>query len=171
MKLLCAIDFSESTIDLIKSAEKLGTDCNATLVLTHVMPPDENEIEFQPIIEAHFKPRKKYYTEPDSTEKGDSVPILHNRKYQLLQTITEWLKEKGISSEISIVHGNEVDGIIEQAAKHETDMILLGSHGHKALYQLLIGSVCEGVLRKAAIPVVIVPKGNAKKNVAPPAQD
>ncbi len=158
MKLLCAVDFSESTTSLVRAAEKLAGNCNATIVLLHVLPPDDKDIEFHPTIEARFKPRKKYYREADSTEKGDSVPILHNRKYNLLQTIADWLKESGITSEISIIHGGEIDGIVEQAAKQGADMIMLGSHGHKALYQLIIGSVCEGVLRKAAIPVIIVPK-------------
>jgi len=36
-------------------------------------------------------------------------------------------------------------------------MILLGSHGHGALYHLLIGSVSEGVIRKASCPVIIIP--------------
>jgi nucleotide-binding universal stress UspA family protein len=34
---------------------------------------------------------------------------------------------------------------------------MLGSHGHGALFHLLIGSVSEGVIRQASCPVIIVP--------------
>ena len=33
----------------------------------------------------------------------------------------------------------------------------MGSHGHGAIYELLVGSVTEGVLRKARCPVLVVP--------------
>jgi nucleotide-binding universal stress UspA family protein len=33
----------------------------------------------------------------------------------------------------------------------------MGSHGHTALYDLLVGSTTHQVLRKAKCPVVIVP--------------
>jgi hypothetical protein len=36
-------------------------------------------------------------------------------------------------------------------------MIVMGSHGHGALFNLLMGTVCNGVLRKARCPVVVVP--------------
>jgi nucleotide-binding universal stress UspA family protein len=33
----------------------------------------------------------------------------------------------------------------------------MGSHGHNAFYDLLVGTTTHGVLRKATCPVVIVP--------------
>lgn len=33
----------------------------------------------------------------------------------------------------------------------------MGSHGHGGLHHLLMGSVAEGVLRKAHCPVMLVP--------------
>jgi nucleotide-binding universal stress UspA family protein len=34
---------------------------------------------------------------------------------------------------------------------------VVGSHGHGSLYNLLVGSVAEGVIRHAGVPVVVVP--------------
>ena len=39
----------------------------------------------------------------------------------------------------------------------EADLIMMGSHGHSAIYRLLVGSVTEGVMRKAPCPIMIVP--------------
>ena len=39
----------------------------------------------------------------------------------------------------------------------DVDMIVVGSHGRSAMYQLLVGSVSEGVLHKSECPIVVVP--------------
>jgi len=158
MKILCAVDFTESTQRLITAAEKIAAACHGSVILLHVLPPDNPEIDFHPTIEAHFKPPEKYYHEPGSAEKGDSVPILHHKTFRLLQTIADWLKDRNIASELSIIHGDPVSGILEKAAQHNADMIMLASHGHKALRKLIMGSVCQGILQKSPIPVTIVPK-------------
>ena len=55
------------------------------------------------------------------------------------------------------VTGAPIAHIIEQAAKYEADYIVMGSHGHTAIYDLLVGSTTHGVLMRARCPVVIVP--------------
>lgn len=46
--------------------------------------------------------------------------------------------------------------IIQYANDNGMDMIVMGTHGHTGLMQLLIGSVAENVVRKAACPVLTV---------------
>jgi nucleotide-binding universal stress UspA family protein len=36
-------------------------------------------------------------------------------------------------------------------------MIILGSHGHGAVYQLFSGSVVTSVLHKSRVPVTVIP--------------
>ena len=47
--------------------------------------------------------------------------------------------------------------ILEEAERLEAEVIIMGSHGHGALYDLIVGSVTEGVLRKAKCPVLVLP--------------
>jgi nucleotide-binding universal stress UspA family protein len=35
--------------------------------------------------------------------------------------------------------------------------VVIGSHGHGVIASLLLGSVAEGMVRKAAVPTLIVP--------------
>lgn len=56
-----------------------------------------------------------------------------------------------------LIQGPTVDKILEERERLEADLLVLGSHGHGALYHLLTGSVTEGVLKKAACPVLVVP--------------
>ena len=36
-------------------------------------------------------------------------------------------------------------------------MVVLGTHGHGVVASLLLGSVAEGLVRKAAVPTLVVP--------------
>ena len=53
--------------------------------------------------------------------------------------------------------------ILEQAERLGADFIVMGSHGHTALYDLLVGSTTHGVLLRAPCPVVITPGPKAAK--------
>jgi nucleotide-binding universal stress UspA family protein len=47
--------------------------------------------------------------------------------------------------------------ILNQADALNADLIVMGRHGHGAMYHLLMGSATEGVLRHATRPVLLVP--------------
>jgi nucleotide-binding universal stress UspA family protein len=53
--------------------------------------------------------------------------------------------------------GAPVTHIVEQSAEWDVDYIVMGSHGHTAFYDLLVGSTTHGVLKRAKCPVMIVP--------------
>jgi nucleotide-binding universal stress UspA family protein len=55
------------------------------------------------------------------------------------------------------VTGQAVSVILARAAALKADYIVLGSHGHGAVFDLLVGSTTQGVLRKAPCPVLVVP--------------
>ena len=44
-----------------------------------------------------------------------------------------------------------------RSASLGADLIVLGSHGHTAAYDLLIGSTTQTVLRRSPRPVLVVP--------------
>jgi nucleotide-binding universal stress UspA family protein len=46
---------------------------------------------------------------------------------------------------------------LKEAADLDIDLIVVGSHGHGAMYQLLVGSISEGVLRRSNRPVLVIP--------------
>lgn len=50
-----------------------------------------------------------------------------------------------------------MDEIIKESKKFKASIIIMGSHGHGAMYNLLMGSVIEGVIRESNVPVMIVP--------------
>jgi nucleotide-binding universal stress UspA family protein len=46
---------------------------------------------------------------------------------------------------------------LREADAIKPDLIVMGRHGHGAMYNLLVGSVTEGVLKHSGRPVLLVP--------------
>lgn len=59
--------------------------------------------------------------------------------------------------------GVAVPTILRIAKFARPDYIVIGSHGHTAAYEMLVGSVAHGVIRKAPCPVVMVPISQRKR--------
>src|SRR5688572_23892434 len=57
-----------------------------------------------------------------------------------------------------VAEGNAATEILDRARRHGSDLIVLGTHGRSGFERLLMGSVTEKVLRKAACPVLSVPR-------------
>lgn len=53
------------------------------------------------------------------------------------------------------IQAEPVEGICQFALDENVDQILIGSHGRSGLPKLLLGSVSEGVLEHAKVPVFI----------------
>ena len=55
-----------------------------------------------------------------------------------------------------LVEGGPVEEILKVADSVKADIIVMGTHGHTGLSRLLMGSVAEGVMRKAPCPVLTI---------------
>jgi nucleotide-binding universal stress UspA family protein len=67
--------------------------------------------------------------------------------------------QSGISTETALleVPGERVAIIIDgDAQKWQADLIVIGTHGRSGLSRLLLGSVAEGVIRSATVPVLLI---------------
>jgi nucleotide-binding universal stress UspA family protein len=62
-----------------------------------------------------------------------------------------------IPVEIVCVRGPAAAAILEESERRHVDWIVLGSHGHNAAFDLLVGSTAHRVLTKAQCPVIVVP--------------
>jgi nucleotide-binding universal stress UspA family protein len=56
--------------------------------------------------------------------------------------------------DLRCVEGGTASTILDMAAAEEADLIALGTHGRSGLRHLLIGSVCESVVRDSSIDVL-----------------
>lgn len=79
-----------------------------------------------------------------------------------LAAIQDKLEAERLPVEVIQLNGAPVPQIADQAKKLDADYIVMGSHGHTAFYDLLVGSTTHGVLLRATCPVVIVPAQTKK---------
>lgn len=64
----------------------------------------------------------------------------------------------GIPVKGTTMLGDAAFEIVSCAKNVQADAIVIGTHGRTGLKRLFMGSVAEGVLRSASVPVVVVPK-------------
>lgn len=66
------------------------------------------------------------------------------------------LQEKGITYRSSYAIGEVAEKIDDYVKDNNIDMIVMGSHGHTALKNLVMGSVATRVLAGTSVPVLLV---------------
>jgi len=83
----------------------------------------------------------------------------HMRKIEAqsyLGSVGTRLQEAGLQVEEVTLEGQAADSVIEFAHGHDTDLILLSSHGQSGLSKWNISSVVQKVILRAYMPVMIV---------------
>jgi nucleotide-binding universal stress UspA family protein len=143
--LLVPLDTSVSAAKVLSRAKCLAQSLSAKLVLFHVIEPVATYVPVgagMDVIATSSQPID--FEETDDSQKR-------------LEMLAAPLRAAGIDVACEVVIGLAVDSILEQAKTLPADYIVLGSHGHGALYHLFSGSVVTGVLQHSTCPVVVVP--------------
>ena len=143
---LAPIDFSSVSDAVVAEATVLARALNGRIVLLTVIQP--------PVITSEYAPMMDNLGE--ITAAGEKAAANN------LAKIEDRLRAASIPTETVQVNGAPVTHIVEQAQKFAADYIVMGSHGHTAVYDLLVGSTTHGVLMRAKCPVVIVPQQKTK---------
>ena len=65
--------------------------------------------------------------------------------------------DDGLDATALLVCGSAVDTTLKEADILKAGLIVVGTHGHGAVYDVLIGSYSAGIIRKSKLPVLVVP--------------
>ncbi len=144
-KLLVPVDFSDGSAHLLEVAEAEARTHGAALVLLHVIEPAAEVAGFE--------------TDPEMMRLriGQDLEQEERIEVKKLQALAEGLRAKGVSCDTLVKFGLPADEVLSAVKKHQADFVVMGSHGHGALYHLFTGSVVNGVLRQIDVPVLVVP--------------
>lgn len=74
-----------------------------------------------------------------------------------LEVLAAPLKLGGAKAVARVTHGDPADEILAEIDRLKADLVVAGSHGHSALYDVVLGGVAEALLRRSPCPVLIVP--------------
>lgn len=69
-------------------------------------------------------------------------------------------RERGLSAHAAVIDGRPADGVLRCAQQHESDAIVMGSHGRKGIVRAAVGSIAEEVIRQSPFPVAIAHVGD-----------
>ena len=79
------------------------------------------------------------------------------QEHQFLQTLANELATIGVQAEGLLIQGATVEIILNEIDRLDIDLVVIGRHHHSWLDRLLSGSTHPAVVRKATVPVLIVP--------------
>jgi nucleotide-binding universal stress UspA family protein len=144
MKLLVAVDLSESSRTIIDRVKAITGDHTAWVWILHNAVPEPGFVEFK----------------VDPVAAREALAKRFHAEHRQIQELADSLRREGLEATALLVHGPTVETILQEAEDLDVDMIVVGSHGHGAMYNLLMGSVTEEILHKSRFPVLVVPTHN-----------
>lgn len=139
--ILVPVDFSDVTPRVVETARSIARAFDARMVLLHVSEPEPDFIGF----------------EPGPMAVRTAVARDFKKEHQKLEELSATVAVEGFQVLALHIQGPIVDKVLEEAKTQEADAIVMGSHGHGALFEFLVGSVTSGILRAAKVPVCVVP--------------
>jgi len=141
-RVLCAIDFSDTSRHALEHAVAIAKWYGAHVTALHVIHP-------------------AYVLEPPVLfDELADAPTAAGARRARQELLSSWLapaNRLGVKTSTLVDEGNPARQILGHAASTSADLLVLGTHGHEGFERLILGSVAEKVLRKAACPVLTVP--------------
>lgn len=143
-RILCALDFSEASLNALRYALSLAQENDAELVLLHAV---EWLVEDQPGAEPPLfdVPEYRRHLERDARERlHGAVP----------EEARNWCRPVEV-----LVAGRAWKEILRVARERQVQLIVMGVHGRSVVDLMLFGSTTHHVIRSAGCPVLTIRKG------------
>lgn len=126
------VDFSGSDNKAINKAIQLGNK-NSVLVLIHVLESTNAMV----------------YGE-------NAFDLQREEDFQKLKSYQDQLQKQNITTEIQLGFGDPKKAIPELLLKNTCDMLVMGTHGHKTVKDIILGSTIENIRHEIKVPLVLV---------------
>jgi nucleotide-binding universal stress UspA family protein len=143
MRLLVPLDLSDASQPVLETAQRMGVAMRATVWLLHVARAEPEFVG--------------YDAGPDVVR--DQVAVEYRQQHRDLQTHADTLRSAGVDTTALQVQGSTAATILAEADRLGVDLIVMGTHGRGAMFDLVIGSVSSAVLRGSTVPVLMIPVG------------
>jgi universal stress protein A len=148
--LLVSVDFSKHSKKTIEYATRLAVLTDASIKLLHVCQIPEHPAAF-------------YHGLHSGNDLIKSLVEMATREAsEQLSLASGEIRAQGLKVQPILRVGNPYEEIVRAAKEMKTDLIIIGSYGHRGLGRLLLGSTAERVLQYAPCAVLIVKDESAK---------
>ncbi len=149
-KILIALDYDPTAHKIAEIGFSLGENQRAEITLLHVIgnPSYYSSPVYDPIMGFGG------YANMDLLGP-DIINELKNASLDFLKKSKKHLGDDNIK--IMVKEGSIAESILDAAKELNADIIVMGSHSHRWLENILIGSITEYVLQHTTIPLFIIP--------------
>lgn len=138
--ILAAVDFSPGSARVVEEAATLARALHARLVLATVL--------IEPVYLKEFAP---------PPPRVAQITVAHERAVRArLAALQTTLRARSIPTTVVVRCGQPAVELLAEAAKRNPAYLVIGSHGHTAFYDLLLGSTAQTILKRAQRPVVVI---------------
>jgi nucleotide-binding universal stress UspA family protein len=141
MKLLVALDLTDSNQFILDQVKKLTAGTTPQLWFLHVAEPEPDFLS--------------YDTGPQTVR--DSLAQRFHQEHRQIQQIAQEFRENGLNATALLIQCGTAATILAEAEKLAVDLIIIGSHRRGLLQRLILGSTSAEVVNQAKVPVLVVP--------------
>lgn len=145
-RIVCAIDFSEPSLDSLTYALSIAEEADAQLTLLHV-------IEVPPELRHPPQP-------PDFNFNFDVDAVRAEAEGESLRRLRALIPENArdyCTIDTAVLEGGVSRQLLRMAADRQADLLVLGVHGRNAFDLAFFGSTSKDVIRQARCAVLVVP--------------
>jgi nucleotide-binding universal stress UspA family protein len=141
MNILVAVDLSPASSSVVEAAGRVAKLTGAKVYVLHAAEPEPDFVG--------------YDAGPEVVRTQVAQEL--RREHRDVQALAEKLRNDGLDATALLVRGPTVETTLKEADNLEAELIVVGTHGHGAVYDVLIGSYSAGIIRKSKRPVLVVP--------------
>lgn len=141
MNILVAVDLSPASEKVVAAAGRVARLTGAKVYILHVAEPEPDFVG--------------YDAGPEVVRT--QVANEYRREHRDVQALADKLRADGLDASALLIQGPTVETALKEAENLDAELIVVGTHGHSAVYDVLIGSYSAGIIRKSKRPVLVVP--------------
>ncbi len=139
--IMVAVDFNDSIGELMVYADNLAQKFGSKVWVLHVAEPEPDFVGYEP--------GPQYIRDIKADE--------YREEHRNLQEVCKNFLSEDTVKEALLIQGSTVETVVEEAKKLNIDLLIVGTHKHSFLHNLLQESVSMELIKKAEIPILTIP--------------
>ncbi len=141
MNILVAVDLSPASDAVVEAARGVAELTGVSVYILHAVETEPDYI----------------CPEGDPETRRARVAEAFPKEHSRVQAIADKLLDDGLDASALLVCGSAVEATLNEAEILEAGLIVVGTHGHGSVYDVLIGSYSVSMIRNSKLPVLVVP--------------
>lgn len=139
--IMVAVDFNDSIGELMVYADSLAQKFKSKVWVLHVADPEPDFVGYEP--------GPQYIRDIKAEE--------YREEHRNLQEVCKNFLSEDIITEALLIQGSTVETVMDEAQKLNIDLLIVGTHKHSFLHNLLQESISLELFKKAEIPMLTIP--------------